>query len=476
MADRPANQSATHVGSTTGTHKPKPKPKAKPKAAAGKGKGKYNWGDGLGGVHSIPLATHKQNVQAKAALGGNLDLTAPPTGVQAVQEANAAADLQYGPQVQAATQLQSNVEPWFRDYLARVAGYAQVAQNQSAPVLNQAQAYQQGAAAQTAPGLDPNSQAGQQSAQAAQGRQAIAQLGLDALNTQSQATQDYFGGQRNVASRVQPQMQMAADQGLANAKSQRGAAVTGFLTTARQNAQNYAIARGTLGLNSAKAIADADQTAATTTETIRHHQATETNAANSTKAAQRAKRAAQKAAGKKPNQYGIPEAQWEHWSTEHRQRVIDAFNAKKHAGTGDSAAAKKKAAEQKAAQKHATDVHGASGKVENTVTDIIGAWNGYAGKTTDDTTKPKDPKTGQYPARKLGPDDIRALLAKDYTPQMIHIALLRRVGKTLDQASIDYLHNLDPNIRIPKDWLPPVPNGRGDPKPTSGQQNGLGGK
>jgi hypothetical protein len=157
-------------------------------------------------------------------------------------------------------------------------------------VLNQAQAYQQGAAAQTAPGLDPNSQAGQQSAQAAQGRQAIAQLGLDALNTQSQATQDYFGGQQNVASRVQPQMQMAADQGLANAKSQRGAAVTGFLTTARQNAQNYAIARGTLGLNSAKAIADADQTAATTTETIRHHQATETNAANSTKAAQKAKR------------------------------------------------------------------------------------------------------------------------------------------------------------------------------------------
>jgi hypothetical protein len=59
---------------------------------------------------------------------------------------------------------------------------------------------------------------------------------------------------------------------------------------------------------------------------------------------------------------------------------------------------------------------------------------------------------------------------------MIHIALLRRVGKPLDQASIDYLHNLDPNIRIPKGWLPTVPNGRGDPKPTSGQQNGLGGK
>jgi hypothetical protein len=315
---------------------------------------------------------------------------------------------------------------------------------------------QQGAAAQTAPGLDPNSQAGQQSAQAAQGRQAIAQLGLDALNTQSQATQDYFGGQRNVASRVQPQMQMAADQGLANAKSQRGAAVTGFLTTARQNAQNYAIARGTLGLNSAKAIADADQTAATTTETIRHHQATETNAANSTKAAQKAKRAAQKAAGKKPNQYGIPEAQWEHWSTEHRQRVIDAFNAKKHAGAGDSAAAKKKAAEQKAAEKHTADISGATGKLRNQITDIAGYQQNLVGQMGDDDNAPKvkDPATGKMvPARrKITQADVdRGKIAK--YGFLARIAIAIREGRKLDQRAIDYLHNLDPNIRIPKEWL-----------------------
>jgi hypothetical protein len=80
--------------------------------------------------------------------------------------------------------------------MARVAGYAQAAQTLNAPVLAQAQAYQQGAAAQTAPGLDPNSAAGQQSAQAAQGRQALSQLGLDALNTNAQGTQDFFGGSR----------------------------------------------------------------------------------------------------------------------------------------------------------------------------------------------------------------------------------------------------------------------------------------
>jgi hypothetical protein len=49
--------------------------------------------------------------------------------------------------------------------------------------------------------------------------------------------------------------------------------VTAGLTAARQNAQNYNIAQGTLGLNTAKAQADAAQTQATTTERIRHDKA-----------------------------------------------------------------------------------------------------------------------------------------------------------------------------------------------------------
>jgi hypothetical protein len=80
--------------------------------------------------------------------------------VQAYREAQAAATAQYGPQVQAAKQQQTNIQPWFQDYMARVAGYAQAANQQAQPVLQQAQGYQQGAAAQTAPGLDPNSRRG----------------------------------------------------------------------------------------------------------------------------------------------------------------------------------------------------------------------------------------------------------------------------------------------------------------------------
>jgi hypothetical protein len=246
-------------------------------------KGKYAWGDGRGKVHSIPLATHKQNQQALRALGGSTDLTAPPSGTQAYREATAAANSQFGPQLQAARQLQTNVEPWFHDYMARVAGYAQAAQSQANPVLSQATAYQQGAAAQAPPGLDPNSEAGQQAAQAASGRQALAQLGLDALNTQNTATQDLFKGQGAVAARELPGAMTAAAQRTAGAKSQRDSAVTTFLTGARQNAQNYAIARGTLGLNTDKAAADAANTAASTAERTRHDKASETNTAAGTK-------------------------------------------------------------------------------------------------------------------------------------------------------------------------------------------------
>jgi hypothetical protein len=80
---------------------------------------------GAGKVHSIPLGQHKTDVKALHALGGNTNLTAPPTGVQAYREAQAAANAQFGPQVAAAKQLATNVAPWFNDFQARVAGYAQ---------------------------------------------------------------------------------------------------------------------------------------------------------------------------------------------------------------------------------------------------------------------------------------------------------------------------------------------------------------
>lgn len=417
-----------------------------------KGDGKYKWKTG-GRVHNISLKQHEDDLNVNRYLGGNPDLSAPPTGAQAVREANSAADLQYGPQVQAAQQLQANVQPWFRDYQARVAGYAQAAQALANPVLQQAAAYQQAAGQQQAPGLDPASVAGQQSAQAAQGRQALSQLGLDAENAQALATQNYFSGQQANAQAVLPQQQQQAAQALAAAQGQRGNAVQTFLTGARQNAQNYAIARGTLGLNTVKAQSDADQASAAETEKNRHNVASETAATDRTNAQTQAAADKQNAAAATPNKYGVPAGQWNTWSTSHRQRVMDAYNENHAKGTGDKDAAK-----------HIADVHAATGKVQNTVTDIIGAWNSHTTDETDDTTKTVPDSQGRkpgsagykttYAGRKLTPAEIKKVLGSDYSPQMIHIALLRRAGKKLDQASVDYLHNLDQNFRIPRDWLP----------------------
>jgi hypothetical protein len=288
---------------------------------------KYAWGDGRGKVHSIPLEQHKTDVRAMHALGGSTDLTAPPSGVQAYREAQAAATAQYGPQVQAAKQQQTNIQPWFQDYMARVAGYAQAANTQAQPVITQAQGYQQGAAAQTAPGLDPNSAAGQQSAQAASGRQALAQLGLDALNTQNTATQNYLGGLGTVAAKELPQAQTAAANALANAKSQRGAAVQNFLTTARQNAQNYQIAQGTLNLNTGKAAADASLQQQTIGERKRHDKAGEKNSAAATDFANRRAQQTGYGAGRPGlNKYGFTYDQWTAMSS--------ADQAKARAGKG----------------------------------------------------------------------------------------------------------------------------------------------
>jgi hypothetical protein len=433
MATTPPNQ-ASSTGSTTGKVRGKVKPKNRPAGTPSTPGARWN----ANPHHTVNYADHLANVQAKQQLG-TTDLTAPPTGAQAIREANSAADLQYGPQVRAAQQAQANVQPWFADYMARVAGYANAAKTAMQPTLDEAgQLADPATVAQTqaAPGLDPNSEAGRASAMAAQGRAALAKLGQQALQTNAQSTQDTFAGQALTASREQPQAQAYAASQLAGAQSDRGAAVSKFLTDARANAQNYQIAQGTLGLNTVKAGQDAADKAAA--RSVSRKNTRDRIKAQGDAATQRATEK-----GQSVNPYGYTNEQWQRFSASHRKRIIDAS---KNGGGKDTSAADKK---------HADAITKASGGVQNTVQDIIDSYGSYSGKTTDDTSKPKDPKTGQYPARPLTDADIRAILGKNkkFTPQLIHIALMRKQGKKLGQAEVNYLHNLDPNIRIPRDWL-----------------------
>jgi hypothetical protein len=202
-------------------------------------------------------AQHKTDVRALHALGGNTDLTAPPTGVQAYREATA-------------PRTRSSVRSFrqrssFRRTRSRGSGTTwpgslgtrRPLRRRPHPSCSRRRATSRAPPRRPRRALDPTSAAGQQAAQAASGRQALAQLGLDALNSQNTGTQDLFKGQQSIAARELPEAMTAAAQRTAGAKSQRNAAVTGFLTTARQNAQNYQIARGTLNLNTEKAAADA---------------------------------------------------------------------------------------------------------------------------------------------------------------------------------------------------------------------------
>jgi hypothetical protein len=131
-------------------------------------------------------------------------------------------------------------------------------------VLGQAHGLPAGRRRAAAPGLDPNSDAGKQAAQAASGRQALSQLGLDALNTQNTAAQNYFGGQQTIAAKEQPAAQTAAAEAGGGEEpawrcGDRGADDGPAERPELQHRQ------GTLGLNTAKAQADAAQTQATTT-------------------------------------------------------------------------------------------------------------------------------------------------------------------------------------------------------------------
>lgn len=458
MSRTPPNV-ATGQGSIAPATKPK-KPAAPKPPSAAPGKGRYQWATG-GKVHNISLAQHNQDVNVQRTLGTN-DLTAPPTGAQAIKEANASADMQFAPQIQAAQQLQTNLPGWYADYLARVAGYATAAKTMAAPVIAQSTAFQNNTATQLPPGIDPNSVAGQQAIQAAQGRAALAQAGTDALNANAQATQDYFGGQQQIAAKELPQAQTAAGQQLASAQSQRGAAVSNYLTTARTQAQNYAIARGTLGLNTAKAKSDAtaasDAAKAKVTAddnkmiisgpfaglTNAEVRALDPTTLASMRAAAKTPAAAEKPyssgafAGMKPSELARHSRSW-------IQGQIDTYNSGKGQRSSDAAA-------EKALEGRRTS----SNKEASRVTDITDRVGTYAARPirTGTTTRNADGSTTEQ-TRPATPEDVTNMLLKDgFSAEEIKLALKVRSGQPLTQSDILLAHRMG-LAHIPNAWLHP---------------------
>jgi hypothetical protein len=436
--DRPNVATGTGKVPTKKTKKPK---SSKPKTPA-KTDG-YDWGDGRP-VHTISIEQHNANKAGVQNYGVRPDtpLDAPLTSQTAYQMAQAAANREYAPQLNAVKQLQTSVPVWYQNYINQAGTSQQAAQQYAQPILGQAQAGVENAKT-TAPGLDPSSPQYATEQQAAQGRSTMAQNSANYLAGVAAATNAYFGGQQNIAARDLPQVQAGLVQQYGQLASQREGAVTDEYGKIRTNEQNASIARSTLNLDTTKAAADV----ATDTAKIEQKD--------------RDRRAKAKEKRETPNKYGIPDAQWKKWSSSHRQRVIDAAN-KKSAGKTQAEKDAEKAA--KETEKKKTAIKKATSGIRTKVTDARSAWERYArarnpkttpDPTTGDAVPVMDPKTKRPVMVGATPDQIKAQLHEDgYTETEIHVMLVLRGKKKLTPADVKRLKDQDPNIRIPREWLP----------------------
>ena len=430
--DRP--NVATGSGSVP-TKKTKKKTSSKKPSATKPGG--YDWGDGRA-VHSIPLEQHNANRGGVATYGltPNQPLDAPLTAGQAYAMAQAAANRTYAPQLAANAQLQTNTPAWYQNANARTGEAIKAQQAYAQPLLDTAQAAV-GNAAQTTPGLDPSSPQYAAEQQAAKGRQTMAQDSANYLAGIPAATVGYLTGQQAIAARELPQVQAGLVYQGGQLASQRQDAATTAYGDIRTNEQNAGIARETLGLNTAKAKADVDISRGVDPVTGKPLPA-ETPKGYAP-------------GGPGMNKYGYTYDQWS---------ALSPKDQAKERNKGTTAAGAKDAEKKrKEAEKKAANIKKATGGIQNTVKNTISKWDTYLRGTVDDVTKPildpitKQP-TGKYQQRKAKPSDVKtALLGEKVDAGMIHVALLVRTGKALDKEAIDYLHNKDPNIRIPREWL-----------------------
>lgn len=413
----------------------------------------HKWPDGS--YHSIPYQQHRQNVDAKR-YGINLDdpLSAPLSNREAYGLAEQAADRVYGPQIQTQQTLNNSLQPWFDQYVTQVGAQRQAAAAFAQPYVQNAQTAVQNAG-QVAPGLDPSSAQYATEQRAAQGRQAIQQNSANVLATVPVLADNAYGAQLVNAQRELPQLKTYGAQQLGALKSQRGAAVVENYGQGRTAAQNADIAYKTLGLDTAKAAGRDPITGEKlpeepedriTSGAFAGYSDSEIGAMSpgERQAKIDAYAKSKGTSGDKINKYGIPESQWARWSTSHRQRVIRQY------GSGSGGKSKDE-------EKRIAGVRKATGDFKSKITDGIGDWDLLEREPVpvpdkEDVKDGKKIKVPQKP-RKATTDEVRrAMREKGYSAQEIHIVLLRRVGKPLDKAAIDYMRSK--GLRIPREWMP----------------------
>lgn len=408
----------------------------------------YDWRDGKGKIHSIPLRVHRENLRVNSyGLSPNQPLSAPFTPGQAVNYAESAADREVGPAIRANQQLYNATPGWFQNYRNSITASQQAQQAYAQPLLDTANA-QVANAGQTAPGLDASSPQFAADQEAAKARAALASLGSSTLAAIPAASNAYMAGLQTTAARDLPGAMAYLKTEGAGLQQQRGDVANKALGDLRTGAQNYDLARATLLGNQANDAAQIDLNRGVDPVTGQPLPADPVSPGDQKTAAELK------------------------YFKEHGYWPPTGPPAKpKPKKTPGLTPAQKQAAQEKEATRVA-GIRTESGKVLSRVQDALGAWAATS-KTpvkTGRTIKDKDGNDVEE-TRPPKPSERKTMLYQQgYEPGLVHVMLLRNANppRPLDQQAIDYLHAK--NVRIPREWLPYDPDLRAgskkDPKPT----------
>lgn len=162
------------------------------------GRVEYRWPNGT--WHSRPFGMeHRSNYgdNGNGSSGGD-GAGQGPSNHPFLDAARNEANLVYGGVESSLNQRGLAIPGWVQNYRDQLAAQQQASKNYAAPILQGAQTNAQ-QAGQIAPGVDPNSQAGQDAALAAAARGAMGDLFVDMLKGYGQIQNDYMTGRQTVA-------------------------------------------------------------------------------------------------------------------------------------------------------------------------------------------------------------------------------------------------------------------------------------
>lgn len=252
---------------------------------------------------------------------GNTPNQNQPSQHPFLDRARAEGTLAYGDVESSLNQRGSAIPTWLQNYRNQITQMQTHQNAQAAPVIAQSQANAT-AAGQVAPGVDPNSQAGQDAVLAAAARKAMQDMMTSTLQGVTQTNADYLTGRQAVASTAQvgELSQLARDK--TDLRKEKGAFVTKRRGELRDEAHTRRLENAAFNLDVAEAGTDLNKYG---------YSVDEWSSFSASKKNRIRKRATQGSEDSGPdmgsvNKYGFSEKEWRRMSTDERQDVIHEFD------------------------------------------------------------------------------------------------------------------------------------------------------